>query len=96
LAPNPFLDEQLAYNPDEMQARFNDLYPHFNPQQKEAFDKVVDSVNNDRGNLFFLHSAGGGGKTHVCNTIAAAVRAKGEVALCVASSAIAALLLNGS
>jgi hypothetical protein len=45
--------------------------------------------------LFFLHSAGGGGKTHVCNTIAAAIRSQGKVALCVASSAIAALLLDG-
>jgi hypothetical protein len=65
----------------------------FNHEQKEAFDKVMDSVNNDRGKIFFLHSAGGCGKTYVCNTIAAAVRAQGKVALCVASSAIAALLL---
>ena len=45
--------------------------------------------------MLFIHSAGGCGKTFVCNTIAAAVRAKGKVALCVASSGIAALLLDG-
>jgi hypothetical protein len=78
-----------------MAEKVEDLYPRFNPEQKDAFDEVMDSVNNNKGNLFFLLSAGGGGKTHVCNTIAAAVRAQGKVALCVASSAIAALLLDG-
>ena len=79
-----------------MAEKVEDLYPHFNLEQKDAFDKVMDSVNNRRGKLFFLLCAGGGGKTHVCNTIAAAVCAQGKVALCVASSAIAALLLDGS
>ena len=35
------------------------------------------------------------GKTFVCNTIAAAIRAQGKIALCVASSGIASLLLEG-
>ena len=42
-----------------------------------------------------MHSAGGCGKTFVCNTIAAAVRAQGKITLCVASSGIASLLLEG-
>ena len=56
---------------------------------------VMDSVTNESGRLFFLHSAGGCGKTHVCNTIAAAIRVESKVALCVASSAIASQLLEG-
>jgi len=92
---NYLLQEQLDYDPEEMHQRVNLLYPNFNPEQKHSFDRVMDSVNNDRGKLFFLHSAGGCGKTHICNTIAAAVRAQSKVALCVASSAIAALLLHG-
>ena len=43
----------------------------------------------------FLHSVGGCGKTFVCNTIAASVRSTNRVALAVASSGIAALLLVG-
>ena len=62
--------------------------------QKLAFDKVVDSAKNIKGKIFFLHSAGGCGKTHVSNTIAAAIHADGDVTLCVASLAIAALLLQ--
>lgn len=45
--------------------------------------------------MIFIHSAGGGGKTFVSNTIAAAVRSNRNVALCVASSGIASLLLSG-
>jgi hypothetical protein len=55
----------------------------------------MDSVNNNREKSFFLLSAEGGEKTWVCNTIAAAVCAQGKVALCITSSAIAALLLDG-
>ncbi len=50
---------------------------------------------NERGKLVFLHSAGGGGKTFVCNTIAAAVHAEGKIALTCASSGISAFLLVG-
>jgi hypothetical protein len=53
------------------------------------------SIDSNSGDLLFIHSAGGCGKTFLCNTIAATVRARGQVALCVASSGIAALLLDG-
>ena len=91
---NPILREQLAYDPVKMADRVKDHYPKFNPDQTEAFDRVMDSINNNRGKIFFLLSARGGGKTWVCNTIAAAVHAQGKVTHCVASSAIT-LLLNG-
>jgi hypothetical protein len=54
-----------------------------------------DTYHRDLGKTFFVHSAGGGGKTYTCNTIAASIHADGKVVLCVASSAIAALLLDG-
>jgi len=44
--------------------------------------------------IFFIHATSGCGKTFLCNTIAAEVRRRGQVALCVASSGIAALLLD--
>ena len=67
----------------------------FNAEQLEVFNAVMDSVDNNLGKMIFIHSAGGCGKTFVCNTLASAVRANGDVALCVASSGIAALLLEG-
>jgi hypothetical protein len=67
----------------------------FNPEQHAVYNAVLNSVQNNEGRIFFLQSAGGGGKTYVCNTIAAAVWATNHPALCVASSEIAALLLDG-
>ncbi|KNZ82356.1 hypothetical protein J132_00171 [Termitomyces sp. J132] len=55
----------------------------------------MDSVDNNLGKMIFIHSAGGCGKTFVCNTLASAVWSNRDVALCVASSGIAALLLEG-
>jgi len=66
----------------------------FNPDQAATYDVVLESITNNQGHLFFIHAAGGCGKTFLCNTIAAEIRKRGQVALCVASSGIAALLLN--
>ena len=62
--------------------------------QAAAFDAVLESVTNNQGHLFFIYAAGGCRKTFLCNTIAAEVRRRGQVALCVVSSRIAALLLD--
>ena len=67
----------------------------FNPDQVAAFDAVLESVTNNQGYLFFIYATGGCGKIFLCNTIAAEVRRRDQVALCVASSGIAALLLDG-
>jgi len=66
----------------------------FNLDQAVAFDAVLESITNNQGHLFFIHATGGCGKTFLCNTIAAEVRRRGQVALCVASSGITALLLD--
>ena len=66
----------------------------FNPDQVTAFNAILESVTNNQGYLFFIHAASGCGKTFLCNTIATEVRRRGQVALCVASSGIVALLLN--
>ena len=92
---NRLLNEQLNYDRDFLAERVNTNSALFNDDQRNVYNAVMDSVNNNSGKLFFLHSAGGCGKTFVCNTIAAAVRAQGKIALCVASSGIASLLLEG-
>jgi len=83
------------YDVDEMATLVDEQRAIFNPDQAAAFDAVLESVTNNQGHLFFIHAAGGCRKTFLCNTIAAKVRRRGQVALCVASSGIAALLLDG-
>ena len=91
--PNPLLQAE-QYNIDEMATLVDEQRAIFNPDQAAAFDAVLKSVTNNQGYLFFIHAAGGCGKTFLCNTIAAEVRRRDQVALCVASSRIAALLLD--
>ena len=45
--------------------------------------------------LFFVDGPGGTGKTFLINLLLAKVRSEGRIALAVASSGIAALLLDG-
>jgi len=90
---NPLLQAE-QYNVDEMATLVNEQRAIFNPDQATAFDAILESVTNNQGHCFFIHAAGGYGKTFLCNTIAAEVRRRGQVALCVASSGIATFLLN--
>ncbi len=92
---NPLLAAQLAYDIPSLQQLVANSLQTFNEEQKTAYNTVFDSAMNEQGKVVFLHSAGGGGKTFVCNTIAAAVRAKGQIVLTCASSSISAILLVG-
>ena len=92
---NRLINEQLDYNKEQLAARVIANKAKFNDAQNGVYNAVMESVNNNTGKTFFLHSAGGCGKTFVCNTITAAVRSQGKIALCVASSGIASLLLEG-
>jgi len=82
------------YDVDEMATLVDKQRTIFNPDQVAAFDAILESITNNQGHLFFIHAAGGCGKTFLCNTIAAEVKRRGQVALCVALSEIAALLLD--
>ena len=88
---NPLLQAEQY----EMATLVDEQRAIFNPDQAAAFDAVLESITNNQGYLFFIHAAGGCGKTFLYNTIAAEVRRRGQIALCVASSGIAALLLDG-
>ena len=91
--PNPLLQAE-QYNVDEMVTLVDEQKAIFNPNQAAAFNVVLESVTNNQGYLFFIDAAGGYGKTFLCNTIAAEVRRRDQVALCMVSSGIAALLLD--
>ncbi|KAL6581830.1 hypothetical protein OROMI_005844 [Orobanche minor] len=78
-----------------MEAEHRKLLSSLTDEQRAIHDKILNAVANDKGGLFFVYGYGGTGKTFVWNTLSAAIRAKGEIVLNVASSGIAALLLPG-
>ena len=69
--------------------------PKLVPDQRVAYDEVINSINNGEGKAFFLDAPGGTGKTFLINLLLAYVRSIGRVAIAVASSGIAATLLTG-
>ncbi|KAF7334120.1 ATP-dependent DNA helicase [Mycena venus] len=92
---NPLIAEQLAYNQAEERERAAINVDRMNAEQKDAFQQIVESVERKLGKIFFLNGAGGTGKTFVYNTLAHHFRGETCIVLCVASSGIAALLLQG-
>ena len=56
---------------------------------------VIDAVNKDEGGMFFVYGYGGTGRTYLYKTLTAYLRSNEEIVLNVASSGIAALLLEG-
>ncbi|GJW84820.1 ATP-dependent DNA helicase PIF1-like protein [Tanacetum coccineum] len=55
----------------------------------------MEVVDKDKGGMFFVYGYGGTGKTYLYKTMSVALRSQGELVLNVASSGIAALLLEG-
>ncbi|KAJ7198414.1 PIF1-like helicase-domain-containing protein, partial [Mycena haematopus] len=94
-AENPLVAEQLDYDADEQRAHATENFERMNPEQQLAFNRIINSVDQKQGQLFFLSGAGGTGKTFVYNTLAHHLRGQRSIVLCVASSGIAALLLQG-
>ena len=62
--------------------------------QRILADQVLESIENNSGGLFFADAMGGTGKTHTINTILRLARSRGHIVLAVASSGIAAILLD--
>ena len=68
-----------------------------NADQAHAFAIIMEAVNDNMhaNRLFFLNAPGGYGKTFLIETLLCTVRGLGKIALAVASSGIAAELLEG-
>jgi hypothetical protein len=92
---NPHIVEQLNYSTDEERRIFDNNVALLNTEQHNAFEKIYHSTSTQDGNCFFLHGAGGTGKTFVYSTVCHRVRANSWIVLCVVSSGIALLLLPG-
>ena len=92
---NSLIHEEMSYNNDPVAVE--EAWKGFNPGQLHAAQTILDAVNNLRSQnrIFFLNGAGGAGKTYVQNTVLKKVRLDGNIALAVASSGIAATLLQG-
>ena len=89
------IQEELEYDVAALREQVAVQLPTLLPSQRHVFDLVMTAVDARRPLAVFVDAAGGTGKTYVFNTLLAAVRSQGQVALAVAYSGIAATLLTG-
>jgi hypothetical protein len=90
-------DTRVPMLNDQQQIAYNMIMNSVN-KVKEFNDLLNDGRNSvypDVQNCFFIDGLGGAGKTFLYNALLATVRAENGVAIAVASSGIAALLLEG-
>ncbi|CAL1382225.1 unnamed protein product [Linum trigynum] len=87
--------EELSYNVEDLRRQFEDKVSKLNSQQRLAYDEIIDSVYTDKGKSFFIDGPGGTGKTFLWQVICMKLRSEQKIVLCVASSGIAALLMDG-
>ena len=86
---------ELAYDTEELSHYVEHNESLLTSEQQEAFNKVVRSLEDSAGSIFFLDAPGGTGKTFITNLLLAKVRKSKNIALAVASSGIASTLLDG-
>ncbi|XP_053968578.1 uncharacterized protein LOC128870006 [Anastrepha ludens] len=102
-APNPdmhgLFDRELQreqeFNSNDLRLFVQSNITKMNIQQKHVYDTVMQAISNNAGGLYFLDAPGGTGTTFVISLILATIRSEQKIALALASSEIAATLLEG-
>jgi hypothetical protein len=92
---NPLIAREQDYDADHQAHLAEQRVTLLNQEQRFAFDQIIRAVESRSGQSFFLNGPGGTGKTFVYNTVCPHLRGQAKIVLCVASSGIASLLLDG-
>ncbi|XP_035837612.1 uncharacterized protein LOC110893035 [Helianthus annuus] len=92
---NRLIREELSYNKKKITDEHDRLYASLNTKQTAIYDTVIESVTTRKGGFYFVYGPGGTGKTFLYKAILSRLRSMGMIALAVASSGIASLLLPG-
>lgn len=92
---NRELERERAYDITHLQQQVQTNFPLLNEQQSSAYNQLINAVDNGNGGIFFLDAPGGTGKTFLLSLILAAIRGQSGIALALASTGIAATLLEG-
>ncbi|VVC35537.1 P-loop containing nucleoside triphosphate hydrolase,DNA helicase Pif1-like [Cinara cedri] len=91
---NTEMNRELQYSTVEIAAIVARNVPLMNEEQRTVYDRIMLAVSAGQGGFFFLDAPGGTGKTFVISLILAEIRSNNGTALAVASSDIAATLLD--
>lgn len=73
---NKLIYDELNYDRATLAIEHNHLLSQMTSEQRRIYDRIMGSVDNNRGGMFFMHGYGGTGKTFIWRTVAAAIRSK--------------------
>ncbi len=96
LETNRMLEVEHDYNVEILQAEVVMAIESLNDGQHAAYNGIIHVYAAHHAKVIFIDGPGGTGKTYTKNLILNTVRSCGDIALVVASSSIAALLLSGA
>ncbi|CAF3348294.1 unnamed protein product [Rotaria sp. Silwood2] len=86
---------ETSYNLNDLNEYKSANEPLLLPDQRAAYNAILDRINRKAGGIIFLDAPDGTGKTFVINLLLAKIRQQSKTAIAVASSEIAATLLHG-
>ncbi|XP_019094615.1 PREDICTED: ATP-dependent DNA helicase PIF1-like [Camelina sativa] len=92
---NRLLIDERNFKRDEKVKNYDRLLRMATDEQKSVYLEIINVVNRNKGGMFFVHGFGGTGKTFLWSIIGVDIRSRGDIVLNVASSGIAALLMEG-
>lgn len=90
---NRLISEEKSY--ELCVEKHQQLLPSLTDEQRRVFDRIMATVETNSGGVFFVNGFGGTGKTYLWKTLSTGLRSKGKIVINVASSGMAALLLDG-
>ncbi|GFS64754.1 ATP-dependent DNA helicase [Trichonephila clavipes] len=89
------LQRETHYDSDELGTFVRTNLPQLILEQRIAYDRIMRAITEQSGGLFFIDAPGGTGNTFLLSLILATIRSQNNIALAIASSGIAATLLDG-
>ncbi|KAL4143314.1 hypothetical protein QTP88_005660 [Uroleucon formosanum] len=92
---NQEVHREKLYDLNTLKELIQTNLPLLNEQQKYVFDTLMKVTNDETGGIYFLDVPDGTGKTFLISLILATIRSQNKITLALASSGIAATLLEG-
>ena len=89
------LSRETGFDVEQLSQFVKIHVPMLVPEQRTIYEKILEMVTREIGGLLFVDAPGGTGKTFLIAVILAKIRSEGRIALAIASSGIAATLLDG-
>ncbi|XP_067140991.1 ATP-dependent DNA helicase pif1-like [Centruroides vittatus] len=89
------LQHETCFDVDDLGTFIETNLPKLVSEQHVVYDTIMQAITYQRGGLYLINAPGGTGKTFLISLILATVRSQNKIALAIASSGIAATLLDG-